>query len=155
MRTQSLLSVWSCFSAKGAGEMEIFTCNTDGPKFRSILEKRLLKCAHKFWKKGQWWMLEDNAPTHKAKKTKKWMHDHGISLLDFPPYSPDLNPIENLWAHFKRRIETHNATTLDELTAAVKQEWANTPQEMFATLSESMITRCEAVIASQGYMTKY
>jgi transposase len=40
--------------------------------------------------------MQDNAKIHKAKKTIEWFENNGIVLLDWPPYLPDLNPIENL-----------------------------------------------------------
>ncbi|EYE92581.1 uncharacterized protein EURHEDRAFT_186358 [Aspergillus ruber CBS 135680] len=33
-----------------------------------------------------------------------WFDEHGIPLIDWPPYSPDLNPIEHAWAKLKERI---------------------------------------------------
>ena len=44
-------------------------------------------------------MVLDNAPFHKAKKLK--IPDN-IKLLFLPPYYPELNPAEKMWARFKR-----------------------------------------------------
>ena len=76
-------------------------------------------------------------------------------LLEFPPYSPDLNPIENLWSDLNRRIERRNPKTVEQLEEYVREEWANTSLQMLATLSHSMVERCKAVVEQQGYMTKY
>ena len=40
--------------------------------------------------------MQDNTPIHKAHAVTKWLEDMGIEVVDWPPYSPDLNPIENL-----------------------------------------------------------
>jgi transposase len=41
--------------------------------------------------------MQDNASIHTAKKVKDWFMGNGIITTDWPPYSPDLNPIEHAW----------------------------------------------------------
>ena len=48
--------------------------------------------------------MQDNARTHTSRQSKEWFENHGILLLDWPPYSPEMNPIENLWAIVKRKL---------------------------------------------------
>jgi hypothetical protein len=40
------------------------------------------------------YFMQDNAPIYTANKVKKWFKDNGINTSDWPPYSPNLNPIE-------------------------------------------------------------
>jgi len=115
----------------------------------------LLPSAHKFFPQGQWWWLQDNAPAHTAQVVQDWMNTKGVPQLDFPPYSPDFNPIENLWSDLKRRVERRNPRTVEELEQYVTEEWANTPLETLQHLSNSMVDRCKAVIKQKGHMSKY
>lgn len=72
----------------------------------------------------------DLAPAHSAKTTGKWFTDHGITVLNWPANSPDLNPIENLWDIVKRKLRDARPNTLDELKAAIEASWASvTPQQ--------------------------
>ena len=40
--------------------------------------------------------MQDNALIHTAKIVKEWLINNGIPIVKWPPYSLDLNPIENL-----------------------------------------------------------
>ncbi len=47
---------------------------------------------------------QDNAPPHKAKCVNNWFKAQNISLMDWPPQSPDLNIIENVWNYLDVQV---------------------------------------------------
>ncbi len=49
-------------------------------------------------------IIMDNASFHKSDEIKELAKVHGCELIFLPPYSPDLNPIEKVWANFKRNL---------------------------------------------------
>jgi transposase len=64
--------------------------------------------------------MQDNASIHTAKKVKQFFEENAIPLLDWAPYSPDINPIEHVWAKMKEWIVKHHL----ELSTTGKSEAA-------------------------------
>ena len=63
----------------------------------------------------------DNLPAHKAKIIRARIEAVGASLWPLPPYSPDLNPIEQMWSKVKNALRTAAARTDEALYEAVAQ----------------------------------
>ena len=72
--------------------------------------------------------MQDGAPAHTAKNTKNFLQERGISVLKWPPKSPDLNPIENLWGIVKSGIKVKLKFTVKELKGEIKRVWNSIPQ---------------------------
>ena len=85
------------------------------------------------------------------------MKDHGITLLDWPPQSPNLNPIEHLWHHIKVQLQKYEtpAKGVWEIWERVAEVWENIEPEVCQNLIESMPRRVEAVFKAKGGHTKY
>ena len=152
------VNMWGCFCANGVGYCYIFNENMDAKLLKRIFSSgHLIESAEDrgLMNEGQWWFLQDNDPKHKSKEVQKWLHDHGISCIDFPPLSPDLNPIEYVWADMARRIEKHQCATMEELQDRVESEWKETSVEYLQKLVASMPARCQAVVDAEGGHTKY
>ncbi len=64
--------------------------------YQDILEHFMLPSADKLYGDADFIFQQDLAPAHTAKGTKSWFNDHGVTVLDWPANSPDLNSIENL-----------------------------------------------------------
>jgi transposase len=98
-RRTSLIAAWLP-QAKSMIAPYAFEGNTDTMRFNGWIEKCLLPCLQK----GQT-VIMDNAPFHKAEKTKMLIESKGCRLLYLPTYSPDLNPIEHQWAVIKAKYK--------------------------------------------------
>jgi hypothetical protein len=152
------VNVWGCFCGRGLGYMYIFHQNMNGDLLKGVLGTHLAESAELHYDVEHaepWWFLQDNDPKHKSTIVRTWLFNHGIQCIDFPPYSPDLNPIENLWNDLARRVEVRPAATMDELQDVVAEEWAATSVEYLTNLAQSMPKRCQAVIDAKGDHTKY
>jgi transposase len=149
------ISVWGCFSSKGIGPIRIIEDTMNSRVLTDTFNRCMLPKALEWWPNEQWYLLQDNAPYHSSNETKNWLHRQGIDCIDFPAYSPDLNPIENLWGDLKRRIELHRPSNITELKEILEQEWNSTDPNNLAILSSSMIDRCQEVVSCGGFKTKY
>ena len=108
--------------------------------------------------------MQDNASIHNAHAVKKWFREHAIPLVDWPPYSPDLNPIEHIWHHLKKLVlqmhpELEDMGKGDDawqaLCDALIEAWNALPDSLFESCLDSMEDRRDAVIAAKGWHTKY
>jgi len=71
--------------------------------------------------------------------------------------SPDLNPIEHLWAGLKKRLVKNNQkfTSKEQLWEAIQLEYEATPLNTCKKLVHSMPRRLQAVIPAKGRYTRY
>jgi transposase len=79
----------------------------------------------------------------------------GIDIMDWPPYSPDLNPIENLWAIMKDRMGAAIYKKREDFVAAIRTAWASIGQDIIDNLIRSMPTRIAQVIERNGLSCDY
>lgn len=149
------VNVMGFFTAHGVGEILIFDENMTGLVQRRLLKQGLLPTARKYYPSGMWWHLHDNDKKFHSKVVTEWCHEHGVNNMEFPAYSPDLNPIENLWAILKARVENRNPRDVEELKEVILAEWKSIEKDICARLAGSMIRRCQAVIDNEGGRTKY
>ena len=76
----------------------------DANQYVFILEDHMLPSLEESGIPEEVIFQQDNDPKHTSKKTKKWMKDNNITLLDWPAQSPDISPIEHQWVHLKREL---------------------------------------------------
>ena len=101
--------------------------------------------------------MQDNAPCHKSKQVLDFLGKTNLNLLDWPPQSPDLNPIENLWAIIKARRKKKFGfpTNKDQLIEQIFEIWNDVDIELCETLSDSVINRLSECLRLGGRPTKY
>ncbi|UYV64886.1 hypothetical protein LAZ67_3002285 [Cordylochernes scorpioides] len=89
---------------------------------------------------------QDNARPHTARISQQALQD--VQMLPWPPYSPDLSPIEHVWDIIGRRLHAlPQPRSEDELWQMVEREWRAIPQDATRTLIDSLPRRVAACIA--------
>lgn len=149
--------VWACISKHGQGDLVFLDGPLDSETYGKLMRDYLPLAADKAFTfgSGPWYFLHDNPNVHKGAAATKALFDAGATVLDFPPYSPDLNVIENLWGYLSRKVDEHRCSSKDEVARWLQYEWDEVPKAYFTKLFDSYSKRCQAVIDAEGAHTKY
>lgn len=104
---------------------------------------------------GRWVLQQDNDPTHRAAAGVIGASREGASgrvalLQGWPPCSPDLSPIENVWAILDERVQGKGCTDIRQFEKAVRAELAAFPKAIIKSMYEGMDQRMRDVIAAGG-----
>ena len=150
--------VWACFSARGTGRMHIIEGNLNTEAYlRDIVDRRVQQQLADWFPGGDGIFQQDNAPAHVSVRAKEHFAKLGITLLDWPPSSPDLNPIENLWSIIKRRLRIMNVNSKQQLIDNFIHVWNRDEEisQICANLVNSMPNRIRDCITAKGGQTRY
>ena len=147
--------VWGCFSAKGVGHLRRIEGIMRKEDYHNILSEHMIPSAESLFPDGNFIFQEDNDPKHTARMNRNFLHDQGVTRLDWPANSPDLNPIENLWSILSDRMCKCKTTNQEELFESLQQTWQRLGRDLLTRLAHSMKHRCRAVIKAKGGHTKY
>ncbi|GFX64014.1 transposable element Tcb1 transposase [Trichonephila clavipes] len=102
---------------------------------------------------GAPWVLEFlflDAPPHRANIVDEFHQSEDITRMDWPTYSPDLNPIEHVGICLADELQPFNPLppVYRNFRRALFDQWCNIPQDQIDNLILSMPRRCKACIAS-------
>ncbi len=88
--------IWAAMSSAVFVPLCFLKSTVNAAIYQEILEHFILPSTDKLYGDADFIFQQDLTPAHTVKGTKSWFNDHGVTVLDWPANSPDLNPIENL-----------------------------------------------------------
>uniref|UniRef100_A0A3B3QF02 Transposase Tc1-like domain-containing protein n=1 Tax=Paramormyrops kingsleyae TaxID=1676925 RepID=A0A3B3QF02_9TELE len=151
--------VWGMFSWHTLGPLVPIGHRLNATAYLSIVSDHVHPFMTTMYPSSDGYFQQDNAPCHKARIISNWFleHDNEFTVLQWPPQSPDLNPIEHLWDVVERELRALDVhpTNLHQLQDAILSIWANISKECFQHLVESMPRRIKAVLKAKGGQTPY
>jgi len=155
---------WACFAGDKLGPIVFISGSVNQDVYMEMLwmEFDLYLKALATDTQTTYTFQQDNTHPHTAQRTVEYLKTlakkHGLTIMDWPANSPDLSPIENLWAHLKHelRMRYPDTATLKgspETIKAVLQErlhkiWWEIGEEVLNRLIEGMPKRVEEVIVT-------
>ena len=161
--------VWGYLWGKRKGPLAPITQNINKTKCVKLLKRYLFSVIHQMISFGM--QLEDilfqqdNTPVHKSYSAMDWFERNCIELVEHPPYSPDLNPIEHVWVELKKRLHKQYPRIGDipggkevikkRLAQVLPLVWETIPEEFFEKLWKSMPDRVAAVLEARGGYSRY
>ncbi|GBC08466.1 hypothetical protein RclHR1_08130009 [Rhizophagus clarus] len=138
--------VWGAISVKGKIGMHMFIENLDRHLYRQILNEHLHDNANAMH--GRRWVFQQvNDPKHTSRDVKSDLETYLPGrVLPWPSYSPDLNPIENVWAILKKMLRRRSrvwwhkkkSITNDIFFALIRKEWDDLDNNVIVNCINSM-----------------
>lgn len=156
------LHVWGAIGYYGKTELYCFQENLNSKVYQRILKQNLkenkLIYSNDAPKNLQenWVFLQDNAPSHRAKKTTEAIRELvGERFIRHPAKSPDLNPIENIWAILDQKVKAAEITNIETLKRFLRKQWKTLSWRQIRNCVNSMPQRLKLCRESGGNRLQY
>jgi hypothetical protein len=119
------IMVWGAIGHGFKSKLEFIEGTLDSSGYVAMLIANgfIEQCNAIFGGRRGWCFMQDGAPCHTAQSTLAALLPLLTLLLYWPANSPDLNPIEMIWAVMKRRLNDVRASTKEEFKAVVQEVW--------------------------------
>ncbi|GBO01584.1 Transposable element Tc3 transposase [Araneus ventricosus] len=124
--------VWAAFGFNGQVGLAFLYGRQNSPKYIETLENHLMPFAENIGGRN-WEYQHDNAPTHTSSATKNYLNSKNVTVLEWPPMSPDINQIENVWGIMSRKVYENGGQfySVNALKTSIESAWYNLEPEIY------------------------
>ena len=149
-------------ASNGVGELVEVTGHFNSANYIEILRDSLLRCYRLWYGPGRIILVHDRSAVHTSRATRDWLvqnaRDFDVILL--PAKSPDMNPIEHVWARMVKDWPSGSIRTTAALRTFVNEKWEQLrleePRTNFVkNLYNSMTRRFIEIVRKNGGVTRY
>ena len=152
------IMVCGAISAAGTGDLVKIDGIMDKKVYHNILVRHGVPSGSRLIGQG-FIFQEDNDPKHASNYCRNYLRrkeaSGALKMMEWPPQSPDLNPIEQIWGVLEDKLDRSKVHSKETLWNELQKTWNITSVETLRKYIDTMPRRCAAVIAAKGGHTKY
>lgn len=145
------IMVWGGISYQGKTTLKVISGTLKSDGYLTILKEKRKQMLDLFKRRKIWFFQQDGAPCHRPKKIKnyikRWITKR---ILPHPPQSPDLNPIELIWAQMKRMVEDKRPQSKADLLRAITNSWDLISLQDIRRCIDNVPKKIQKIIENEG-----
>lgn len=147
------IMVWGSFGGGKVGQLIEVKGILNKEGYHSILQRHLIPSGLENIGRG-FILQQDNDPKHTSKLCTNYIKKKEcaeiLKIMEWPPNSPDVSPIELLWEELDRKIRDECITNKDSLFSHLCEHWQHISEELLDKLIARMPRICQAIIVAKG-----
>lgn len=147
------MSVFGAISMKGKLVLAEYTGTLDAAAYQALLQGKALPSIEAAYEGEEFVFMQDHAKAHTAKSTLEFLEESKVQFLEpdeYPPKSPDLNPIENIWGIMKQEVYSKQYRSKDDFKSAVQASWDRLSLQLVQDTIKNYPGRLQAVLDNLG-----
>ncbi|GBM05242.1 Transposable element Tc3 transposase [Araneus ventricosus] len=148
--------VWAAFGFNSQVGLAFLDDRQNSPNYIETLENYLMPFAENIGGRN-WEYQHDDASIYTSNATKNYLNSKNGTGLEWPPISPDLNPIGNVWDIMSRKVHENGEQfySVNILKTNIESSWYNLEPGILQTLIMSMEKRVYDAILRNGKTLNY
>lgn len=133
-----------------SNKTSLHTCSKtiNAPYYTNILATHLLPSMPT---SSRYLFQHDNATPHIARHTQAWLAAFAVNVLpNWPPNSPELNPIEHVWSWMAAYVNNKRPRNRTEMKRYIRLAWQQIPQKVIQAYISNLPALMQRVISANG-----